>query len=351
MNDNAGTRREWRRFHMKCLYHALRPHLRMGTLDGQSLIRFTRHALEHTPHLRAAWLISVNRWRARARADVLYALGATTTWLLAAAAILLAHESFGSLVARLARHPVPLGLAAGFVAASLTARRRALIKSETPRSWLAAVPVAPLVARAETVAITTAPVLRASAAVTLLFVTAATAELLVRAPMATVTAAYGALMAGLGLGTLVSYLIPLARPEVLPPGSRYVPKSAARRARPLEPSLAPLGIWAVRHVFASARPDAVARATIPILVLMPLGTFADAAMLVLAIAAVSAATLMFIGAAFTVYTRSKTWLLPLPVRGAALARYVVLRPLAAAGFAAVTLAWLLWVFHTYAGKP
>jgi hypothetical protein len=107
----------------------------------------------------------------------------------------------------------------------------------------------------------------------------------------------------------------------------------------------------VRHVFASARPDAVARATIPILVLMPLGTFADAAMLVLAIAAVSAATLMFIGAAFTVYTRSKTWLLPLPVRGAALARYVVLRPLAAAGFAAVTLAWLLWVFHTYAGKP
>jgi hypothetical protein len=41
----------------------------------------------------------------------------------------------------------------------------------------------------------------------------------------------------------------------------------------------------------------------------------------------------------------------LPVRGAALARYVVLRPLAAAGFAAVTLAWLLWVFHTYAGKP
>jgi hypothetical protein len=288
-------------------------------------------------------LISANRWRVRSHADVLYAVAVATTWLLAAAGMLLAHATFASLLGRLARHPVLLGFAAGFMAASLTARRRALLKSEAPRSWLAAVPVTPLVARAEYLAVTTAPVVGAAAAVTLLFVTAATVQLLVQGAMAPLTAAYGALMAGLALGTLVSYLMPLARHEVLPPGSRYVPKSAARRARPLEPSLAPLGIW--------ARPDAVARATIPILVLMPLGTFADAAMLVLAIAAVSAATLMFIGAAFTVYTRSKTWLLPLPVRGAALARYVVLRPLAAAGFAAVTLAWLLWVFHTYAGKP
>jgi len=325
--------------------------LRMGIPGGQGLIRFTRHTLERTPKLRTAWLISANRWRVRSRADVLYAVAVATTWLLAAAGMLLAGATFASLLGRLARHPVLLGFAAGFMAASLTARRRALLKSEAPRSWLAAVPVTPLVARAEYLAVTTAPVVGAAAAVTLLFVTAATVQLLVHGAMAPVTAAYGALMAGLALGTLVSYLMPLARHEVLPPGSRYVPKSAARRARPLEPSLAPLGIWAVRDVFASARPDAVARATIPILVLMPLGTFADAAMLVLAIAAVSAATLMFIGAAFTVYTRSKTWLLPLPVRGAALARYVFLRPLAAAGFAAVTLAWLLWVFHTYAGKP
>jgi hypothetical protein len=314
------------------------------------LIKFTRHALEHTPNLRTAWAISVNRWRTPARTDVLYAFAVATTWLLAAAAMLSAPDSFSSLLARLARHPVLLGLAAGLAAASLTARRRALIKSEAPRSWLAAVPVAPLVARVESLAITLAPVIWVSAAVTLLFLTAATAALAEPLPMSHLTAAYGAVMAGLGLGTLVSYLMPSARPEVLPPGSRYVPKSGGRRARPLEPSLAPLGIWAVRHVFASARPEAVARATIPILVLMPLGTFADAAMLVLAIAAVAAAMLMLIVATIKVYASSASWLRPLPVRRASLARHVVLRPLAAFGIAAVTLTWLLWVFHTYAGK-
>jgi len=295
-------------------------------------------------------LISANRWRTRSRRDIRYAVAGATAWLLAVSCMLLARAPFGSLLGRFARHPVLLAIVAGLAAAALTGRRRALIKSEAPRSWLAAVPVAPLVARAEPLALMLAPVLWVSAAATLLFVTAAVAALVERMPTTQVTAAYGAAMAGLGLGTLVSYLVPSPRPEVLPPGSRYVPKSGARRARPLAPSLAPLGIWAVRHVFASARPEAVTRATIPLLLLMPLGTFADAAMLVLAIAAVSAGMLMLVVASFTVYASSASWLRPLPVRRAALARHVVLRPLAAFGIAAVLLTWLLWAFHTYAGK-
>jgi len=295
-------------------------------------------------------LISTNRWHSRSCTDVFYAVGAATAWLLATAGMVVAHAAFGSLLGRFARHPVLLALVTGLAAAALTGRRRALIQSEAPRSWLAAVPVAPLVARAESLALTMAPVIWICAAVTLLFLTAAAAALVEAMPTAHLTAAYGAAMAGLSLGTLVSYLMPLARPEALPPGSRYVPKSGARRARPLEPSLAPLGIWAVRHVFASARPEAVTRATIPVLLLMPLGTFADAAMLVLAIAAVSVAMLMLIVATLKVYASSASWLRPLPVRRATLARHVVLRPLAAFAIAAVILTWLLWVFHTYAGK-
>jgi hypothetical protein len=314
------------------------------------LIRFARHGLDQAPNLRAAYLASGNRWRVRSRTDVLYAIAGTTAWLLAAGGMWLAPGSFASLFARFARHPLLLALAAAGAAAALTARRRALRLSEAPRSWLAALPVRPLVARAESVMITTLPVIWVAAATTLLFLTAALATLAERVPTAPVTAAYGVVMAGLALGTVASYLIPPARPEELPPGSRYVPKRGVPRARALEPSLAPLGIWAVRHVFASARPQAVARATIPILVLMPLGTFADAAMLVLAIAAVSAAILMLLKAAVAVYASSARWLEPLPVRRAAIARHVMLRPLVAACIAALTLGWLLWAFDTYAGK-
>jgi hypothetical protein len=296
-------------------------------------------------------LIAAIRWRRRSRTDVLYAVAAATAWLLVTAGLLWARASFGSLLGRFARHPVLLALVAGLAAAALTGRRRAHIQSEAPRSWLAAVPVAPLVARAESLTLTVVPVIWIGAAVTLLFLTAAAAALVEGTPTARLTAAYGAAMAGLGLGTLMSYLMPLTRPEVLPPGSRYVPKSGSRRAKPLEPSLAPLGIWAVRYVFASARPEAVTRATIPVLLLMPLGTFADAAMLVLAIAAVSAGMLMLIVATLKVSASSARWLRPLPVRRAALARHVVLRPLVAFGIAGGVLSWLIWAFYTYAGKP
>ncbi len=295
-------------------------------------------------------LLAGNRWRLESRAAFWRVGGAAAPWLIAMAALLLWPAECAAILARVTRHSWVLTLAAGWLAAALTARRRALLRSETSKSWLAAVPVAPLIARAEAAVLATAPVLGAAAAAALWF-TSAAAALVSRIPPKSLLAAYGAFLSGLAAGTILSYFVPAARREQLPPGSRYVPKRAARRARSLNPSLAPLGVWAVRYVFASARPQAVARATVPILVLMPLGTFADAAMLVLAIAAVSAALVMLLVATVTVLRGSSRWLQPLPVRRAALARHVVLRPLAAGCICALTLTWLLWAFHTYAGKP
>ena len=65
-------------------------------------------------------------------------------------------------------------------------------------------------------------------------------------------------------------------------------------ARRFGPRLSALGSWPVRQMFAWAQPKIVARAMIPILVMMPLGTTADAAMVVIALFGVVGALLLIV---------------------------------------------------------
>jgi hypothetical protein len=153
-----------------------------------------------------------------------------------------------------------------------------------------------------------------------------------------------ALNAGLLLGVVISHFIPQSKPIDLPPGSRYVPKGRSDvDSRPVTPSLAALGLWPVRQMFASARPKVVVRTIMPALVMMPLGTFADAALVIIGIFVATSALLTLTSAVWSVSRRARRWLLPLPLRREVLARALLFRPLAVVAGLAAVIGWLVWV--------
>jgi hypothetical protein len=152
-----------------------------------------------------------------------------------------------------------------------------------------------------------------------------------------------AMNSGIVVGALVSYSVPVPKVVELPPGSRYVPHRGAVGASRFIPSLSALGKWPIRQMFASARPKAVARAVMPILLLMPLGSSADSAMIVIAIFAVSGALVLLLSSTISVSRTGCRWLLPLPLRSALLARSLLFRPVAVIVLATSTDTWLIWV--------
>jgi hypothetical protein len=163
-------------------------------------------------------------------------------------------------------------------------------------------------------------------------------------------ATWVAIEAGIVAGAWLSYLAPAPKAIDLPPGSRYVPHRRRVGLSAPNPSLSALGRWPVRQMFASARPKAVARAVMPILLLIPLGSSADTAMLVIAMFAVLGAVLLLVRATISVSKASCRWLQPLPLRAAVLARYLLIRPLAVILVAASTAAWLFWVMGVAPGE-
>jgi hypothetical protein len=238
-----------------------------------------------------------------------------------------------------------LGLAA-VATAVLVARRRVLERARFARSWLAAVPIRSASARGEALLIETSPASAALALVAILALIAA----LVLAQRADIVAVWANLSGGVLMGAIISYLIPPPKPIDLPPGSRYVPHRNVRSRAPIRPSLAALGQWPIRQLFAWAQPKAVARATIPILVMMPLGTTADTAMVVIALFAVVVGLLLSWSAALSVSRLAMRWLAPLPVRAGAIMRAFLLPScaviLASSAMAALLLAAFNFSFRS-----
>lgn len=102
------------------------------------------------------------------------------------------------------------------------------------------------------------------------------------------------LSGGIALGVIGSFLVPQPKPVDLPPGSRCVPHRKVRRAARIRPSFGALGLWPIRQALAWAQPKIVARATIPILLSMGLGTTADVALIVIALSGVIGALLFLL---------------------------------------------------------
>lgn len=240
----------------------------------------------------------------------------------------------------------PLCAALAAVASAVQiARRRALKRAQFARSWLAALPVRASTARWEALAIETLP---AIAAASLLAAASLSCALLLgfRHEGGSVAAfrAWAYLSTGIAVGVLGSYLIPQPKAVDLPPGSRYVPRARRGRSAAIRPSFSSLGQWPIRQMFARAQPKIVARATIPVMLAMPLGTMADAALVVLALSGIVGATSLLCSAVISTSRWARRWLAPLPVREHIIMRALLLPActVIAAGGALETL--LLLVF-------
>jgi hypothetical protein len=304
-----------------------------------------RHGLRGAPRLLSAYLLLRNRGFAKAWCQSPFILALLACW--AAVVLLLLWIERGSAASTqvwLHRDTLFLAGLSGFATCAIVSRRRAVKRAEAARSWLAALPVHPATARWEARAIEMSPALAAVFVLSAAFVTVRVIVTLIviGAPMS-LGSSWLAMNSGIVVGALVGYWVPAPKVVELPPGSRYVPHGGAMGANRFIPSLSALGKWPIRRMFASARPKAVARAVMPILLLMPLGSSADSAMIVIAIFAVSGALVLLLSSTISVSRTGCRWLLPLPLRSTLLARHLLFRPLALIVLATSADAWLLWV--------
>ena len=145
------------------------------------------------------------------------------------------------------------------------------------------------------------------------------------------------------LGAGLSYLLPSARQEEIYESPRHVPHR--RRAETPIPrgSLSALGSWPLRQMFASARPKTIARAMIPILLSVPLGSTAADAMLAIGLLTAIGALVLLVAAAISVSARASRWLKPLPLGRGLLARTTLIPPLAFMFCTTAIGSWLIWV--------
>jgi hypothetical protein len=212
-------------------------------------------------------------------------------------------------------HGLPCAVLATIASALLIARRRSLKRSEYALSWLAAVPATDRAARWESLVIETLPAIAAIGVLGVLSMACALVLALAeRAEIFTPFAIEAYLSGGIAAGIIGSYLVPQPKPVMPPPGSRYVPHQRVRGAGGVRPSLRALGAWPIRQMFAWAQPKIVSRASIPILVMMPMGTTADAAMVAIALFGTMGALLLLCSAVIAASRAARSWLAPLPAR-------------------------------------
>jgi len=277
--------------------------------------------LTGAPRLMTAYLINGNR--AAWQRPVALVLGLSC--LLVLVLLYLEREWVLRIVAWL-RHQILTASVLTIIASAVaTARRRVRKRAEFARSWLAALPVQAGIAVWEARLLELLPAAAALAALTGIF--------LAVAAMAPFTAGRGSgsaltvwvsMSGGVIVGAIASYGLRGPKPVDLPPGSRYVPHGRIRAAAALRPSLQALGVWPLRLMFARAQPKIVARAILPILVMMPIGTSAAAALSIIAIYVVAGALLLLMPAAIAVSGLSVRWMAPLPVRGFTVTRAVLI---------------------------
>jgi hypothetical protein len=286
------------------------------------------------PELGSLYLCWSNR---RRRVRVLRFSGA---FILAAAILLcgLLWARLGLVAARLdelSHHVVLIVTLAVIASAAVVFRRRVAYAAQAEKSWLAALPVRTRARRFESLTLICAPVIILPLAVCAAGVLAIPFGGLV---------ALTWLLAGTVGGALMGLIIPAAKPVIPYPGSRYVPHRAVRNYRPT-PSLAALGIWPIRRMFAMLQPKTLARTVFPLLIAMPMGTVAaDALVLIGSLMAMTGLTFLATSIVW-VFRRSRRWLQPLPLASGRLARVVAARGFLAMIALGGVAAWLVRVAH------
>jgi hypothetical protein len=242
----------------------------------------------------------------------------------------------------LQRHDLFWATISTIVAGVLVSRRRALSKMAASRSWTAGLPVDRSTATWQALAIESVPALVMACVLAAMFGSLSIIALVdVGIPVPLIT--WAAMTGGVVLGAGLSYLLPAAKQEEMYERSRYVPHR--RRAETPIPtgSLSALGTWPVRQMFASARPKTIARAMVPVLLSVPLGSTAADAMLAIGLLTAVGALVLLVAAAISVSAKATRWLKPLPLGSDLLARRTLIPALAFMFCATAIESWLFWV--------
>ncbi len=299
--------------------------------------------LAKAPVLLTAYLVWVNRGRRRARRRQSAALALSIAWMAALSIYVRADRATAiSTLAWLHRHDLFWATISAIVAGVLVSRRRALNQVAASRSWTAALPVERSTYKWQAIAVASLPALVFACILAAMFGSLSLIALFdagIPAPIITWAATTGGVVLGAGL----SYLLPSAKQEEIYESSRYVPHR--RRAETPIPtgSLSALGTWPVRQMFGSARPKTIARAMIPILLSVPLGSTAADVMLAIGLLTTIGVLVLLITAAISVSAKASRWLKPLPIGSGLLARRTLVPALAFMFFATVIESWLTWV--------
>jgi hypothetical protein len=312
--------------------------------------RLARRWLAKTPELLTAYLVWGNRGRRGGRRALSAALALFIAWMAAVSIYLHADRPAAiSMLAWLHRHDLFWATVSAIVAGVLVSRRRALNQIAASRSWTAALPIQRSTAKWQAIAVESVPALVFGCVLAATFGSLSLIALFdagIPAPIVTWAATTGGVMLGAGL----SYLLPSARQEEIYEGSRYVPHR--RRAETPIPtgSLSALGSWPVRQMFASARPKTIARAMIPILLSVPLGSTAADTMLAIGLLTAVGAIVLLVAAVISVSAKASRWLKPLPLGSGLLARRTLIPALAFMFCATAIESWLIWVLGSAVGR-
>ena len=305
--------------------------------------RVTRRWLAKAPVLLTASLVWVNRGRRRGRRGLSAALAVSIAWMAAASIYVHAHRAAAiSTLAWFRRHDLFWATISATVAAVLVSRRRSLNQIAASRSWTAALPVERSTVKWQAIVVDSVPALVLACVLAAVFGSLSLIALFgagIPAPIITWAATTGGVVLGAGL----SYLLPSARREEIYESSRYVPHR--RRAETPIPtgSLSALGTWPVRQMFGSARPKTIARAMIPILLSVPLGSTAADAILAIGLLAAIGALALLVAATLSVSAKASRWLKPLPLDSGLLARRTLIPALAFMFCVTAIESWLIWV--------
>ena len=252
------------------------------------------------------------------------------------------REAAASTIAWLHRHDLLWASISAIVAGALVSRRRALLQIAATRSWIAALPVERSAAQWQTVIVESVPALVLGCGLAALFGTLSLIALVdggMTAPIITWAATTGGVVLGMGF----SRLLPSAIQEEIYEASRYVPHR--RRAETPLPtgSLSALGSWPVRRLFANARPKIIARAMIPILLCVPLGSTAADVMLAIGLLTAIGALVLLVAAMISVSAKASRWLKPLPLSAGLLARMTLIPALWLVLCLTAIESWLIWL--------
>jgi hypothetical protein len=242
----------------------------------------------------------------------------------------------------LQRHTVMTAVLAGMVAAAFVSHRRSMHAARAPRSWLAALPMSSRVRRIEALALQLGPVIAVTVLISCFGLLTSTMLAVAGLSAKSCLVVWRSVLLGTFLGAGGGLIVPHPKPLSPYPGSRYVPHRTTPGRHPV-PSLGGLAIWPIRSMFAMLRPKVLSRTLLPVLIMMPLGTTAAAAMVRLGIFGAWGALLFLIVSVACVYRAARRWLKPLPLSvqrlGFAISGRAVIVMM---GIGAVA-AWLGWV--------